>query len=295
MISVLVLGSQGQLGNEICNQLKKLKIQHYFLSRKDCDITDENNLIKIFESIKPSFVINAAAFTDVDGAEIHYQKALDVNYHAVNNLVELSNRFDATLIHFSTDYVFNSIQKCPIKENSKKNPINKYGISKHLGEESIIEKSKKYFIFRISWVYGLKGNNFPKTIINKLKEENTLYVVDDQIGTPTSTNFISEALCKIILNSKFRKMYGVYNLTPCGQTTWHEFAIKILEKLKTIDNQSYKFKDVVPVNSNYYNFKANRPKYSVLDNTKLKKTFKINTYNWSNYFDQFIEEYFNNE
>ena len=296
MTDIIVFGSNGQLGNRIEHYLQKSNLNCVFFTKKECDISDKKKLEKIYKKYKPAFVVNAAAYTDVDGAEKNFEQALSINFEAVSNLVNISNKFESVLIHFSTDYVFNSKNKIPIKENSEKNPINKYGVSKHLGEEIIINQAKKYFIFRISWVYSQNGKNFPNTIIDLALKEKTLHVVDDQLGVPTSVDFISKMLLKILLDDKSNKKYGIYNLIPSGHTTWYELAIKIVKKIKKNDNENnYKVNNIIPVKSNFFETTAKRPNYSVLDNTKLIKTFKINTYSWELYFDDFLDKLTANE
>ena len=188
---IIVIGSSGQLGKEFKNDyFFNDQFNTSYISRNECDITDHLGIEKIVKNSRPWVVINCAAYTNVDNAENEKTLANKVNNHAVENLAKLSNKYDFILIHFSTDYVFNQALGRPFKESDRKNPINYYGISKDKGEKKIINYAKKFFIFRVSWVYGLYGNNFPKTIIKLMKNRNELSVINDQVWAPTSTKFI---------------------------------------------------------------------------------------------------------
>jgi dTDP-4-dehydrorhamnose reductase len=193
-------------------------------------------------------------------------------------------------MHFSTDYVFNETDKIPIVESCKKKPINKYGLSKHLGEEQILKKCKKYFIFRISWVYGKYGDNFPKKIIALAKKNKIIRVINDQKGIPTSTKFISQTISKIISKKEYLEYFGIYNIAPLGSATWYELALHIKSKIDYKKSSMYELNDIIPVKTEEYITNASRPNYSCLNNTKMINMFNIKTYNWSKYMDEYIDE-----
>ena len=161
--NIIVLGSSGQLGQEFTNHFsfnKSFKVNYF--SKSECNISDYSNLENLIKIIDPCVVINCAAYTNVDKSETDKKIANIVNNLAVKNIAKLSKKYNFVLIHFSTDYVFNKFLGRPFLESDNKNPINYYGVTKHKGEENIIKYSKKFFIFRISWVYGIFGENFPK-------------------------------------------------------------------------------------------------------------------------------------
>jgi dTDP-4-dehydrorhamnose reductase len=214
------------------------------------------------------------------------EAANDVNLKAVENITKICNLFDISLIHFSTDYVFDGNSSKPILEDNTKKPINYYGKTKHLGEEIIINKMKKYFIFRISWVYGLHGSNFPKTIIELTKTKTNLSVINDQIGCPTPTFLIVNVIKLILRDNDLIKKYGIYNLAPLGSTSWYEIAYQIYEYFA--DNPKCKLENIEPVKSTSYITKAKRPKYSVLDNNKIIKNFNLNFKKWDLYLKEFL-------
>ena len=281
--SVLLLGSSGQLGKEISkNHLIRSNYSLLALDRNECDITNFEKIDEVIDKIKPAFVINCAAYTNVDKAEKEKELANQINNIAVENLSKACKKVDSTLIHFSTDYVFNSISTSPIKEKNKKDPINFYGYSKHLGEEKIFKILKKFFIFRISWVYGEYGENFPKKIIELMKKNKELNVVNDQFGSPTPTSLISSAIGKIICDNKLNKKFGVYNLSPDNYCSWFDIAEKIAKKQKKFTN------GINPISSKNFKSDASRPSYSCLDNAHFKKTFKMQIEDWSFYMDDFL-------
>ncbi len=290
MLKVLVTGSNGQLGKEFKKNISFNSLfETNYCSKEECDISDFIKTEKILRTYKPNILINCAAYTNVDKAEIHKNEANIINNLAVENLAKLSKILNITLIHFSTDYVFGKCINRPFKENDKKNPINYYGMTKHLGEEKIINIAKKYFIFRVSWLYSIYGNNFPKTIMSLTKVKNELDVVNDQIGIPTSTTFVVAIVENILQNFQANhNLYGVYNCVPYGECSWNEIANKILDK--NILDKKCVCKKINPVNSEKFNTIAKRPFYSVLNNESLISNFNLSLQNWEYYFDNFLND-----
>lgn len=288
---IVVIGSSGQLGQEFENNFEfNQQFETLYYTKSQCNITDYDGTKKILKNSKPAIVINCAAYTNVEKSEIDQDAANNINNLAVENLAKLSNKYNFTLIHFSTDYVFNQSTGEPFKESDTKNPINFYGLTKHHGEEKIINIAKKYFIFRVTWVYGIYGNNFPKTIINLTKEKSKLNVVNDQIGVPTSTSFIVNTIIAIMHKYKIHSTsYGVYNCTPIGKCSWYDIASRILEKYK--NEKKCICKKIHPVSSRQFKTIAKRPKYSVLNTESLVATFDINIKNWDFYFNDFLEKF----
>ncbi|MBT61499.1 MAG: dTDP-4-dehydrorhamnose reductase [Euryarchaeota archaeon] len=288
--NALIFGSNGQLGKEFKEDLKFNKLfNSSYYSKEECDITQDKNVEKILKKHKPCVVVNCAAYTNVDMAESQKKVANEINNIAVENLAKLSNKYNFILIHFSTDYVFNKDYGRPFLETDKKNPINFYGETKHLGEEKILKFSNKFFIFRVSWVYGKFGDNFPKKIIRLTKERSELNVVRDQIGVPTSTKFIVETISHILSNyEKSQKNFGIYNLTPNGESSWYKIALKIFDKFRNEKNCICN--KINPVSSTQFKTTAFRPEYSLLCNTSLSRTFKIELSSWESSFNNFLND-----
>lgn len=285
---IIVFGSNGQLGTEIAINLKD-SYKVIPVTRVDCDISNEKDLKSIVELHKPDIVINCAAYTNVDLAEDETEKCFLINHTAVKYLSVLANEYDYTLIHFSTDYVFNPSKNLPLKEDQLKGPINVYGESKLAGENEIIKFCKKYYIFRVCWVYGEYGSNFPKTIASLAKSKEELNVVNDQYGSPTSTIMIASIINSVISSDKFgSKTFGTYHVSPEGCCSWYDVANEILRF--TNDKQQFKLKTINAVSSSEFASKAKRPEYSYLNCEKIKKTFKINTLNWKIYLNNFLED-----
>ena len=287
MNRILLLGAGGQLGQEINKDLSK---NHDILSltKKECDITNYSLLEEKIKLFKPKVIINAAAYTNVDDAENNESLADNINHLAVNKLAKLSKDYKVVLIHFSTDYIFNHKINEPISEDEKEDPINVYGLTKYLGEKSIIRNMENFYILRISWVYGKYGKNFPKTILKLAKNKKELNIVDDQIGSPTPTSLVSSVINKLlVLHFKGENFFGIYNLSPNGSCSWYEIGNFILGHVK--DKKNFKLKTINKISYEEFKSLAKRPKYSYLDNSKIKKVLNVNIHDWKYYLKDFIE------
>ena len=292
MNRILLLGAGGQLGQEINKDLSK---NHDILSltKKECDITNYSFLEEKIKLFKPKVIINAAAYTNVDDAENNESLADNINHLAVNKLARLSKDYKVVLIHFSTDYIFNHKINEPINEDEKEDPINVYGLTKYLGEKSIIRNMEDFYILRISWVYGKYGKNFPKTILKLAKNKKELNIVDDQIGSPTPTSLISSVINKLlVLHFKGENYFGIYNLSPNGSCSWYEIGNFILGHVK--DKKNFKLKRINKISSKEFKSLAKRPKYSYLDNSKIQKVLNVNIHDWKYYLKDFIESNYEN-
>jgi len=287
--NIIVLGSNGQLGKEFfSNNEFNLQFNVHYFDKSSLDITDNNVLESALNKINPWAVINCAAYTKVDNAESEKGLAIKINSDAVKNLAVLSKKKDFIIIHFSTDYVFNGKSIKPINENEYKDPVNFYGTTKYLGEKNVIESAKKFFIFRVSWVYSHFGKNFPKTIIKLSKEKESLKIVDDQVGVPTPTSLIVDTVIKVLTSVELSHKFGIYNISPSGQTTWFEIASLIHENFK--ENKKNKLNHISPVSSKDFKTDAKRPSYSVLDNNKVQNSFEIIFKDWKEYFLDYLNE-----
>jgi dTDP-4-dehydrorhamnose reductase len=280
---VLVTGANGQLGQAIQFVAGNYpNIRFVFCSSSDLDITNKENCDSVFNKEKPDFCINAAAYTAVDKAESEPEKAELINVIGAKNLAESCKEFNAKLIHISTDFVFDGSKNSPYNETDLPNPKGIYGQTKLDGEIAIQEVFDAYFIIRTSWVYSQFGNNFMKTMLRLASERTSLNIVNDQIGTPTNAVDLAECLVTIITeHSKLNtEHYGIYNFSNEGQCSWFDFAKKIFE----INEVKI---ELNPIPTTQFPTPAERPKYSVLDKTKIKTAFGIEIKPW----EQSIEIY----
>ena len=280
---ILVTGANGQLGQEFKNNVSNSNHKFYFTNVNELDITKKKEILDYVTIYKIELIINCAAYTNVDDAEINKRQATKVNLDAVKNLIEICEEKKLKMIHFSTDYVYNSDNLNPINEDLNINPINYYGISKREGEKIIEKSSSDSIIIRISWLYSMYGNNFVKTMIKKGEEEDKVYVINDQFGCPTYSKDLVDCTLNIIDSNKFNN-HKVYNFSNEGFTNWFEFTKKIFE-LKKITCE------VVPVDSNSYKTTATRPEFSVTDKSRIKDIFNISIRRWDEALEEFIINY----
>jgi dTDP-4-dehydrorhamnose reductase len=270
-MNILVTGSDGQLGNSFKKITRKFNHNFSFSDKSTIDILNLNqNDFREFD-----FIINCAAYTQVDSAEKNQKNAYDLNCNALIKMTDISNNLDIPLIHFSTDYLFDSVKKNPIKENDEKNPKSIYAKSKLDGEKILITKCNKFLILRTSWVYSEFGNNFVKTIFNLGIKNASLDVVDDQFSNPTYAPDISEAVMRIIeVSSKENFGKKIYHFSGDEIISWYQFSLKI-QKFCKINKMN--FAEINPVSSDLYkkNTLAERPLYSALCTSKINNDLNI--------------------
>ena len=254
----MITGAKGQLGTDITNALKDEKDINLLLADiQELDITEEAKVKNYFDENNIDMVIHTAAWTRVDDAETNKELVYKVNVLGTKYLVDNCDKKDIPMIYFSTDYVFGGEGKEPYKVDDKKNPLGYYAETKYEGELEVM-RLKKYFIFRISWVFGKNGNNFIKTMLKLSETHDTLTVVNDQIGSPTYTVDVASIIKEFVRSDK----YGVYHVTNEGYVSWADFAREIFKEA----NKNVK---VIDVTTEEYNAKAKRPKNSRLDKSKL--------------------------
>lgn len=283
MKRILIIGSSGQLGSSL---KQKLSTKFFVLNpKKRLDITLNKDLKKII-SFKFDYLVNCAAIHNLDYAENNYKKTFAVNSYAAKNLAEICKLKNSTLIHISTDYVYNNISKNKSIENKNLNPLNIYGYSKLVGEYFIKNAFKNYFIFRVASLFGTtppsgKSGNFIDTIYLKAKNGDNLKVVSDQKMSPTSTKLIANVIYKII-NKSF-KNYGIYNLSCRDSCSWYDFAKKII-KLSGLRNkiQKSRYEDL--------KLKTERPLNSSLNTNKIQKSLKVNLPSWQIELKKYMKE-----
>lgn len=272
MINVLVTGGNGQLGECIKNLEPQFSGFNFtFTDYIELDITNSEEVQSFFNNQPLDYCINCAAYTAVDKAEIDVQKAFEINTIGAKHLAQICDKNNTVLIHVSTDFVFDGKKSEAYKETDKANPISVYGNSKLKGEQEIIESLKEHFIIRTSWLFSEYGTNFMKTMIRLSKERDELNVVSDQIGTPTYAKDLAKVILEVI-NTKSNQ-YGTYHYSNEGIANWYDFA-KAIFKLSKIEIK------VHPIQTKDYPTPAERPKYSVLDKTKIKQTLNIKIPHW---------------
>jgi dTDP-4-dehydrorhamnose reductase len=264
---ILLIGGNGMLAQKIaavapsCYEVTSVDLPEF-------DMTDKGKVLSYIEHLSPEVIVNCAAYTNVDGCETEQVLAEQVNGVAVGYLAEATKKVDAVLVHISTDYVFDGEKRTPYVEEDTVNPQSAYGHSKLLGEKSILSSGlEKFFIVRTSWLYGPGGNNFVETIIRLSKERTELGIVADQIGSPTYTGDLADAVYALVEAATSPQppapsLYGTYHFSNDGQCNWYEFAAEIVA-LARANGEQLMIEKINPINTEDYPLPANRPAYSV--------------------------------
>lgn len=281
---LLIVGSNGQLGQEFCRIERLSNHKFLFTDIKEFDICSRNSIDSYLSQIKIDCIINCAAYTDVRKAEIERERAFNVNSNGVKNLVNYCEKKNVKLIHFSTDYVYNGNTIKPINEEEFVDPQNYYGFSKREGEKHIENSKSESIIIRTSWLYSKYGNNFVNTIINKSKTGENLKVINDQFGCPTYAKDLAEAVMQII-ESKERidKNAKILNYSNEGLTTWYNFAKKIIQ----IYGSKIK---IEPVESEYFKDEVKRPKFTNTSKSKISQFFNLKINEWEISLNHYIKK-----
>jgi dTDP-4-dehydrorhamnose reductase len=272
MERVLLFGGSGILGTEVLRLLQNEKIDYVAPRSSDVDIRNRDLVRDFAQDFKPTWIINCAAWTNVDGAETSYEEACNLNEVAVENIAIAADALGCKVIHISTDYVFDGESETPYQENSLAHPINKYGESKLRGEEALLEVLPRSFVIRTSWLYGVSGKNFVKTIVGKALRNEPARVVDDQVGSPTSSRDLATGVVSII---RIQSPPGIYNFSNEGSCSWFELAKTVYENLGADPEL------VEAINSESLNLKARRPKFSLLNKDKWKAAHLSEVPEWS--------------
>jgi len=288
-MKILITGAGGQLGQTLSKKTADLH-ETVVLDRRSLDITNLPDVEKIIEETKPECVINAAAYTAVDKAETETELAFEINRDGPKNLAIVCAKFDIPLIHVSTDYVFNGEKSSPYVETDEICPINVYGESKWQGEEAVRTACDKHIILRVSWVFGLYGHNFVKTIQRLARELEEFKIVADQQGCPTATENISRVILRIV--DKFSdndfSNYGTYHYCDSPATNWCEFAKVITEETSVYEDLMVK--NILPNTTAGYPTPAARPQNSRMDCSKLQRDFGIEQYAWRDALKKMIKD-----
>lgn len=273
MANILVTGANGQLGSELRKIGFSALDEVFFTDVAELDITDYTAVEQFVRKNEIDTIINCAAYTAVDRAEEEPEIAAKINTEAVANLAKAAVKEDCLLIHISTDYVFDGTGKEPYSEKDKPCPFSVYGKTKLAGETAILKSGCFHIIIRTAWLYSTFGNNFVKTILRLAGERPEIAVVADQLGTPTYAEDLAAAIVDIMCNEGRIEHEGIYHYSNEGICSWYEFATEIVR----LSGKDCKVKSVTTAE---YPSKTRRPAYSVLDKTKIKRTFGIQIPDW---------------
>lgn len=282
MVKVLITGAAGQVGSELV-KLAPADFEVVGYNSSELDITNAQQVQQIVAEQAPALIINAAAYTAVDKAESDGERAYAVNETGVKNLAQAALALNIPVFHISTDYVFDGTATEPYKETDLVGPTGVYGASKLAGEQALANSGVKHIILRTSWVFGAEGNNFVKTMLRLGKERDTLGVVADQHGCPTSAASIANVLWQLAqkYTEEGELPWGIYHFSNTPATTWYGFACEIF-KQAVAAGVLEKAPVVNPIKTSDYPTPAKRPAWSVMDCTKINKLAKLSDLKWSN-------------
>jgi len=284
-VKIVLLGATGQLGFVFRKTLASLG-NVTALGRAELDLSDPSEIRTRLRALQPQLVVNAAAYTAVDRAEDEASLARILNADLPQVLGEEASLINAAVVHFSTDYVFSGEQAVPYREHDPACPLGVYGQSKLEGEQRLAASGAAHLIFRTTWLYGPRGRNFLLAILRRAQSGAELRVVSDQFGSPTCIFPVAEAVTKLLGSlvsdrfdlEQFRNVQGLYHMTNSGSTTWHGFAVAILEAMR--EYHGWPEISVRPIQSGEFPTRAIRPKYSVLSNELLALRFGLKLPDW---------------
>lgn len=282
---IWLVGANGMLGKEVLLLLQKKNISFVY-SDQEIDISDFASVLTFANNNNISQIINCAAYTQVDKAEEEKEKAFLVNAIGVRNLAKIAKKKNARLIHISTDYVFDGYSQDAYLETDVTNPLSVYGESKLQGEYEVQNNCNRYIILRTSWLYGAHGKNFVKTMMKLMNSRETLSIVNDQFGSPTSAYDLAHVIFNIITSSEEHR--GIYHYSNRGCITWYQFALEILalgKKYQVVKNNC----ELIPITTQQYPTPARRPIFSYLSKEKIQKHLGIVLLDWKASLDRFIK------
>ncbi len=279
-MKLLVTGKTGQLGHDICKELEARGHEVIGMGSADMDITDADAVRKVLYANRPEIVIHCAAYTAVDNAEDEVETCRRVNVDGTENIARICRELDAVMLYLSTDYVFSGTDERPWKPEDEAEPLGVYGLTKYEGELAVKKYLKKYFIVRVSWIYGINGKNFVKTMLRLGEERGAVSVVNDQIGSPTYTRDLAVLLADMAESKK----YGTYHASNEGVCSWYEFACQIFREA------GMDYVTVTPVDSASFPAKAKRPSNSRMDKGKLTANGFSLLPTWQDALHRFMKE-----
>lgn len=282
---ILLLGKDGQVGSALA-PLLEARGALFAHNRATCNLRDEAQIRDVIRSAAPEVIINAAAYTVVDRAESETEACRQINAVAPQIIAEEATARNAKLIHFSTDYVFDGTKNAPYSEEDTPCPVNVYGQTKLEGDRAVLSAGN-HLIFRVSWVYGLAGSNFARTIMRLASERDELRVVADQFGAPTSAELIAKVTSRVIDQylaldpDAATEVGGLFNLAPAGTISWHGYAVALIGEAARLGHRLHTAVDrIFPIPSEEYKTAATRPKNSALATQKLRETFMLDLPEW---------------
>jgi dTDP-4-dehydrorhamnose reductase len=291
-VKILVLGRTGQVGWELRHKLSCLG-QITSVEYPEIDLSQADSIRKVMRAAEPAVIINAAAYTAVDKAESDPDLAAAINGTAPGVLAEEARQLGSLLVHYSTDYVFDGTKECSYVETDTPNPLNIYGKTKLAGDQAIESVGGNYLIFRTSWVYGSRGNNFLLTMLRLAQERTELRIVDDQVGAPTSSECIAQATANILsqvlapAGDGLDGRSGIYNLTCTGETSWFRFAKALLTK--SVGTLEISVPSLIPIKTSDFPRPAQRPANSRLSCERVAGTFGVGLPHWERALDLVLE------
>jgi dTDP-4-dehydrorhamnose reductase len=297
MCKILLFGVNGQVGWELQRSLAPLG-EVVALHRDSLEFCgDLSNFAGVSDTVlrfRPDFIVNAAGYTEVDKAQSEPELARLLNAEAVSLLAQLALQVDAWLVHYSSDYVFDGAGIHARQESESTEPVNVYGQTKLDGEKAIVASGCKYLIFRTSWVYATRGNNFLKTMLRLAQERKTLEVIDDQYGAPTGADLIADVTAHAIRRASAIEepsIGGLYHLVSAGETSWHEYAKYAVNQAKAMrPNWRWTVTEIAPIPTSSYQSPAVRPKNSRLSTVKVEEALNLSMPHWTTGVDRVLTE-----
>ncbi|PRD46845.1 dTDP-4-dehydrorhamnose reductase [Sphingobacterium haloxyli] len=281
-MKILVTGAFGQLGSEIRDQHQKYTADTFvFVDIQEMPLDDTQRVTEVLDEIRPDVIISAGAHTAVDKAESEPELVNRINHLAVAAMTDWAKENGKRLVHVSTDYVFQGNSSMPLKEDEPTDPINVYGLTKEKGEQAIIRSGADAVIIRTAWVYSSYGANFVKTMIRLMKERDSIGVIADQIGSPTYAKDLATAILTIVHGDKWKR--GIYHFSNEGEISWYDFAVAIRE-LEGLDCE------INGITTDQYPTAARRPKYSLLDKSKIKEQFGLSVPFWKDSLEEMLHK-----
>jgi len=300
-LKILLTGKNGQVGYELAHYLTDTHHELVSVGSADCDLSKPAAIRDLIQTVKPDVMINPAAYTAVDRAESEPDLAKAINAHAPEVMANELKKTGGLLVHFSTDYVFDGHKTTPYNELDAPNPQSVYGQTKLLGEKAITASGVDHIILRTSWVFGVHGNNFLKTMLRLATERDELRVVNDQFGAPTSARFLAQTVTQMLARlgperagnqeaADRAALTGLYHCSCAGRTSWYDYAKFAIELACTNGKKlELQTNNLIPIPSSEYPAPAARPINSALDNAKLKHTFGIQRPDWQSEVEQVIQ------
>lgn len=294
MSTILLTGKNGQLGFELQRALACLGTVHA-VGSADCNLADEAALRALVQEVKPDFIVNPAAYTAVDKAETESALAYAVNADAPRILGEEAAKLGASVIHFSTDYVFDGTLDIPYNEQVETNPQSVYGATKRAGELGLMAATAKHLIFRTSWVVGAHGGNFAKTMLRLAADRDELKVVADQMGAPTSAALLADVTAHVLrqlqTSGEPEFPFGLYHLCASGATNWHAYAGHVIDQAQALGHPlRITSKNVLPIRTEDYPTPAKRPKNSRMDTRSFQRAFGLELPDWRQGVDHILKQ-----